>query len=394
MGELVFSPHAYTMLNGGTACGTPMRRKGAAMAELSLCMIVKNEEARLARCLKSVCGAVDEIIILDTGSTDATKAIAREFTPSVYDYAWDDDFAAARNTSFAYATRPFILWLDADDVLESSEREKLIALKRRLTADVDAVMMPYHTGFGADGKPSLIYERERIIRRDAGFRFSGVVHEAMAVSGHVLHADIIIRHERGEKPPQGRRNLDIYEKWMARGRAMSARDRYYYAREWMALGDYAAGEREFARFLAMPEGWKENRIDAYIQRGICLQRLGRRGEAKQSCLASLAIAPPRAEALCVLGELEMQEEAWQAAVFWYRAALLCGKPTEGGAFISPDVYGYIPALQLCVCYDRLGRIRQASQMNERALLEKPGDAVALENRKYFEKRLFEQTGGE
>lgn len=229
------------------------------MAELSLCMIVKNEEARLARCLKSVCGAVDEIIILDTGSTDATKAIAREFTPSVYDYAWDDDFAAARNTSFAYATRPFILWLDADDVLESSEREKLIALKRRLTADVDAVMMPYHTGFGADGKPSLIYERERIIRRDAGFRFSGVVHEAMAVSGHVLHADIIIRHERGEKPPQGRRNLDIYEKWMARGRAMSARDRYYYAREWMALGDYAAGEREFARFLAMPEGWKENR---------------------------------------------------------------------------------------------------------------------------------------
>ena len=48
-------------------------------------------------------------------------------------------------------------------------------------------------------------------------------------------------------------NLDIYEKWMARGRAMSARDRYYYAREWMALGDYAAGEREFARFLAMPE---------------------------------------------------------------------------------------------------------------------------------------------
>ena len=149
MGELVFSPHAYTMLNGGTACGTPMRRKGAAMAELSLCMIVKNEEARLARCLKSVCGAVDEIIILDTGSTDATKAIAREFTPSVYDYAWDDDFAAARNTSFAYAKRPFILWLDADDVLESSEREKLIALKRRLTADVDAVMMPYHTGFGA-----------------------------------------------------------------------------------------------------------------------------------------------------------------------------------------------------------------------------------------------------
>ncbi len=382
------------MLNGGAACRKPMRRKGAVMAEISLCMIVKNEEARLARCLESVRGAVDEIVILDTGSVDATKEVARRFTPRVYDYAWDDDFAAARNASFAYATRPFILWLDADDVLENSEREKLIALKSCLTADVDAVMMPYHTGFGTDGKPSLVYERERIVRRDAGFSFSGVVHEAMAVSGNVLHEDIIVRHERGEKPPQGRRNLDIYEKWMARGRAMSARDRYYYAREWMALGDYAAGEREFARFLAMPEGWIENRIDACVQRGICLQKLGRRAEAKQSYLASLAIAPPRAEALCALGELEMQEKAWQAAAFWYRAALLCGRPEESGAFVCPDVYGYVPALQLCVCYDRLGRIRQASQMNERALLEKPGDPVALANRKYFENRLSSQDGGE
>ena len=176
MGELVFSPHAYTMLNGGTACGTPMRRKGAAMAELSLCMIVKNEEARLARCLKSVCGAVDEIIILDTGSTDATKAIAPRSLRQAFTITHGTTTLPRRGIrSFAYATRPFILWLDADDVLESSEREKLIALKRRLTADVDAVMMPYHMGFGADGKPSLISERERIIRRDAGFRFSGVV---------------------------------------------------------------------------------------------------------------------------------------------------------------------------------------------------------------------------
>ncbi|MFR2495187.1 MAG: glycosyltransferase family 2 protein [Christensenellales bacterium] len=222
------------------------------MTELSLCMIVKNEEERLARCLSSVQGAVDEIIILDTGSTDGTKDVASRFTQRVYDYAWDDDFSAARNASFAYATRPFILWLDADDVMERSEREKLMALKARLTADVDAVMMKYHAGIGRDGRPSLIYERERIVRRDAGFVFSGVVHEAMSVSGNVLHEDIVIRHERGDKPPQGRRNLDIYEKWLARGRRMNARDCYYYAREWMDWGDAGMAERAFARFLAMP----------------------------------------------------------------------------------------------------------------------------------------------
>ena len=69
------------------------------MTELSLCMIVKNEEERLARCLSSVQGAVDEIIILDTGSTDGTKDVASRFTQRVYDYAWDDDFSAARNAS-------------------------------------------------------------------------------------------------------------------------------------------------------------------------------------------------------------------------------------------------------------------------------------------------------
>ena len=70
------------------------------MTELSLCMIVKNEEERLARCLSGVQGAVDEIIIVDTGSRDATKEAARRFTDRVYDFAWIDDFAAARNAGY------------------------------------------------------------------------------------------------------------------------------------------------------------------------------------------------------------------------------------------------------------------------------------------------------
>ena len=100
------------------------------MTELSLCMIVKNEEERLARCLSGVQGAVDEIIIVDTGSTDGTKRVAGQFTSRVYDYAWDDDFSAARNASLDRATKPFILWLDADDVVERSEKEKLMAWTR------------------------------------------------------------------------------------------------------------------------------------------------------------------------------------------------------------------------------------------------------------------------
>ena len=112
------------------------------------------------------------------------------------------------------------------------------------------------------------------------------------------------------------------------------------------------------------------------------------GRYRGYLLASLALGAPRAEALCALGDLEMEESAWQAAAFWYRAAMLC-RPPEGGGFVRPELYDYVPAMQLCVCYDRMGQYRLAAQMNERALLLHPGDAAALANRRYFETRFSE-----
>ena len=351
--------------------------------ELSLCMIVKNEEERLPHCLCSVQGAVDEIVIVDTGSTDATKAVAARFTDRVYDFAWRDDFSAARNASMAYATKPYILWLDADDVLERSEREKLIALKHRLDGTVDAVMMPYHYAHREDGSPTLVFERERIVRRGAGFTFAGVVHEAMAVSGNVLHEDIVVTHTGEHGASSTKRNLAIYEAWLKKGMTLNARDQYYYARELMACAQTERAERAFAAFLDGP-GWVENRIDAYIARGSCLMQLGRGEEARESCMRALMLGVPRAEALCALGDALMAEEAYEAAAFWYRAAMQAEKPAFSGGFISEDAYGYIPAMQLCVCYDRMGRTQEAAAMNERALLLHPGDRAAMSNRAYFE----------
>ena len=71
------------------------------MIEISLCMIVKNEEKILTRCLDSVADLVDEIVIVDTGSTDATKKIAANYTDKIYDFTWVDDFSAARNFAFS-----------------------------------------------------------------------------------------------------------------------------------------------------------------------------------------------------------------------------------------------------------------------------------------------------
>jgi len=354
--------------------------------ELSLCMIVKDEEERLGACLESVREAVDEIIIVDTGSSDRTKEIAHRYTPHVHDYVWKDDFADARNVSFAYATKPFILWLDADDVLDTPEREKLIALKRRLDRKIDAVMTPYHYAFSPDGTPSLVFERERIVRKDAGFRFLGAVHEAMAVSGNVIHEDIVIRHTGQHGESSNRRNLSIYEKRLADGRSMTARDWYYYGRELKSAGEAERAIQAFDAFLAL-DGWIENRIDACILRGECLLTLGESRRAKESFFLAMMNGAPKAEALCALGACFLAEEELEAAAHWYRAALL-SRPKEGaGAFVSREMYGYVPLMQLCVIYSRMGDDVLASQMNEQALLLRPSDPAALFNRAYFAKKL-------
>jgi glycosyltransferase involved in cell wall biosynthesis len=98
-------------------------------------MIVKNEEANLAACLEPVADLFDEIIVVDTGSTDATRQIAQRFGAKVFDFPWCDSFSAARNECLRHATGEWIFWLDADDRLDEPNRDKLRALLASLGQD-------------------------------------------------------------------------------------------------------------------------------------------------------------------------------------------------------------------------------------------------------------------
>ena len=179
------------------------------MATISLCMIVKNEEATLPRCLESVQGLAEEVVIVDTGSSDRTREIAGRYTPLVYDFPWQDDFAAARNFAFSKATQDYCLWVDADDVLLPQDRQRFLRLKASLPPDTDVVMLPYHTGGDGAGQPGLTYYRERLLRREAGFAWEGAVHEAIAPAGKVLYGDAAVTHKKNRPGGPGPEPADF-----------------------------------------------------------------------------------------------------------------------------------------------------------------------------------------
>ncbi len=189
------------------------------MVSVSLCMIVKNEEDVLVRCLESAADLVEEIVIVDTGSTDSTREIAARFTGQVYDFPWRDDFAAARNESFARASMDYCLWLDADDVLLEADREAFLKLKETLDPAVNVVMAPYHVGFDGSGRVTFSYYRERLIKNRAGMRWEGAVHETVTPAGRIVYGDFAVTH-RKTRPSDPDRNLRIYEAQLAAGREL------------------------------------------------------------------------------------------------------------------------------------------------------------------------------
>lgn len=353
------------------------------MATISLCMIVRDEEDVLARCLESVAAAVDEIIIVDTGSQDMTREIARRYTEKVYDFVWCDDFSAARNFSFAQGTMDYLFWLDADDVLPPASQTALMALKEKLTPDVNAVKMPYHVTFDAQGAPSFIYERERLIKNHAGFSWKGAVHEAIAVAGTVLHAEAVIVEHHKQKAGDPDRNLRIYEKQLHAGAVLTPREQYYYARELYYHHRYEEAAAAFQTFLAMPDGWLENRLDAYPLFAFCLEACGKGGLALQVLLQSLAEAAPRAGICCEIGRHLFQQGKYAAAIFWYESALNCHAKIESGAFLNLDHIGYTPYMQLCVCYYRLGNIAAARKCHMQAAKIKPDAPAVRYNEAFF-----------
>lgn len=188
--------------------------------KVSLCMIVRDEEANLPACLESVRDLVDEMVIVDTGSTDRTRAIAQSYGARVFDFAWNDNFADARNESLRHATGDWIFWLDADERLDPTNRELFRRLLAQLPDAGVVYLMKQWSPQHASGGPELAVDQARFFRRLPGVTWQYRLHEQIMPSLQKAGAkrvvtDIVIQH-LGYQDPALRlrklgRNLRILE---------------------------------------------------------------------------------------------------------------------------------------------------------------------------------------
>ncbi|MBQ3513552.1 MAG: glycosyltransferase family 2 protein [Lachnospiraceae bacterium] len=329
------------------------------MATISLCMIVKNEEKVLERCLECLKDIVDEMIIVDTGSTDATKEIAGKYTDKIYDFPWIDDFSAARNFSFSKASMDYIYVADADEIIDEENRTRFKLLKQALLPEIEIVQMKYcnQLEFGSVYNFDIEY-RGKLYKRLRTFQWIDPIHETIKTEPVIFDSDIEIIH----KPLQshGKRDFAIFTKILNRGERLSKKLLDMYAKELFISGtpeDFFQAEEFFKSSLKEERSLEEYKVADCVLAKICFLRKDWEGFFT-ACLKEVADNPP-AEICTLIGEYYRLKENFEEALMWYFNAI-----HEQECILSIQYSKKIPTEGMIECYEKLGMDSQAEEYKE------------------------------
>ncbi len=325
------------------------------MITISVCMIVKDEEKVLARCLDSLKGIWDELIIVDTGSSDSTKSIAARYTDKIYDFTWVYDFSAARNFSFSKATMDYIYVADADEVIDEINRQRFLLLKQKLLPEIEIVQMKYSNQLAYNTTYNFDVEyRPKLYKRLRTFRWIEPVHECVRLSPIIYDSEVEIQHLPISW--HAGRDFDVFQRTLQREGKLSARLFGMYARELFIAGEDKDFEEAFDYFKEFIE-----RADISDQeRKICECILARcyrlRGDFAgfmRYCLHNIADHKASAEVCYELGEFYRGLGDNQEASIWYYNAAY-----ETECELNIHYAGDYPLLRLSECYRDLGNHEQ------------------------------------
>jgi glycosyltransferase involved in cell wall biosynthesis len=279
---------------------------------ISLCMIARNEEHNLARCLASVEGVVDEIVLVDTGSSDRTPDIAVAHGARIVPHTWTDDFSTARNIALAHACGQWILVLDADEELDVTVRHRVRGLAAGATWDAARVRV---RNLQPPGDLCTFYECRvtRLFRNLPPFRFEGIVHEQIApavwrAGGTVGDADLTIIHHGYARPTaqgtaeRAARNIRLLERALA-ATPDDSYLRYQYGATLKMAGAKSEARRAFEQALCSSGDDLSPEIVDLVHMKLAQLALaeGRLEEVTTHARASLAARPDNVLSLLALG---------------------------------------------------------------------------------------------
>lgn len=346
---------------------------------VSLCMIVKDEEANLPHCLASVADLMSELVLVDTGSTDRTRDIARQFGARVFDFPWVDDYSAARNESLRHATGKWVFWLDADEFLDADNRQKLAALFARLTDENVAYLMKQYSPFLAGTMKTVVFNQARLFPNHPDIRWQYRVHEQVLPSieragGKVSATDIVIQHSGFQNADKYQTKNEYYLLLLEREVTDRPDDPFTLFNLGWAYHDRDRHVEALTMFqksmqLAPPGSSMVRKLYAMLAR--CHRGLGQLQAGLTCCQEGRQHYPEDTELLfmegllrCESGDMAGGEACWRY--------LLQSTPVEYTAIgVDPGLRGHITHTNLALLYESQGRIAEAEQQWRAVLAERP-----------------------
>jgi len=294
--------------------------------KLSLCMIVKNEEKMLAGCLESVKNIADEMIILDTGSTDKTLEVAQKFSTEIHHFDWTGDFSEARNESIKYATGNWILWLDADERLNPASVKELHSIIDK-TPTRPEIFKVNIKNYQKGGDYYYLSDAHRLFTNQKGITFSGRIHEQISPSlkktGGVEHStNIEILHhgynlEEKEQNKKNKRNRELLEK-MVRENPDYAYGHYTLAQNYALTKNFVQSAEHFKKALALKQLDSRLMASLYVTYAEVLIELEKYDEAHNHIMTSLEIEKMQNGAYYLLFKIADKEDNFISSEKWLK----------------------------------------------------------------------------
>lgn len=346
---------------------------------VSLCMIVKNEEKHLARCLDSVKELVDEMIVIDTGSEDKTVEIAKDFGAKVDYYSWDNNFSNARNYSLQQASGDWILLMDADDEFHKEDYDKFIELINTSTKDGHYFKTLSFAG-EKKGNDVVLNLNLRLLRNNRKYHFIGAIHEQITRSDGTMDykdfstEDIRIFHygyltDVALEKNKRRRNISIIEEELKKD-PQNSFHLFNLGNEYFALGDrekalelYDSAYRNFDYKV----GFSSKLV---IKRIMCLDEMGQYGRALEAIEEGLKVYPNFTDLEFERGWIHFKNKRYTLAIDSFKKCIELGKPPMQLEFLE-GCGTYRPYEALGEIYFQLEDYHKAFECYENVLKHNP-----------------------